>query len=494
MKKNKPERKVFDIREHVTIDGRPVFDSVTVDPETGDLLDYEITSELQEQIEAKTAAATQMLTDMANGAGPDAEAAREAYREAVKMSAKVREAVQSVFNADTRQVLHDLIDKLQPIQDALNELEVLQPYIEEELKKPEYGGVTLEELLNEITPAQLLELPQDSILFKAMEAARSARASALLVIDTHKTDVLNTPVDRVNFLAWNNFKETGDQIAFNLMSITDKRNPERCDMDITMQYSLTFDSDPNIKTTKELNHYDRRLMQAADTLFTNDTSGQHIFLTGDIFRAMGGKGVISANQRKKLNESLTKQGTARIYMNNKAEAKHYKYPHIEYDGNVLNFERIRVKYNGQEVEAIHFLRRPVFMELSDGRGQVTVIPIKVLQSSVSQTDDNLRIEDYLLHRIVRAKNELRALLDQQQKKYTQDRQRKIKEAAKLTILLNTFYDEIGRGKSKKDLKQRAVKTAERYLKHYISEEGGHYISSYKVEEDRIIISLPAEYN
>jgi hypothetical protein len=211
---------------------------------------------------------------------------------------------------------------------------------------------------------------------------------------------------------------------------------------------------------------------------------------GDIYRAMGGKGDIG-NRRDRLNDSLTKQATARVYMDNAAEAKHYNYPHIEYDGNILYFERIRVMYNGQEVEALHFLRRPVFMELADGRKQITDIPLKVLQSGVSQTDDHLRIEDYLLQRIARQKNDLRKLLDQQAKKYTQERQRKIKEARQLTILLDTFYAETGKAKLKKDLKQRAVKTAERYLKHYVSPAGGQYISDYKIKDDRIIITLPA---
>jgi len=470
----------------ITLDGEQVFSDIKTDPVTGDLLGYEITPEMQAKIEAKTAAAEQVAKDIANGEGPNANEAREALKQAQAIAEQTREAVRSftrnIWTAETREHLRKVVN-------ALDELEALKPYLEAELKKPEYNGVLLDDLLKDITPAELLTLPEDSPLYKAIEAARSARAEALPVIDTHKTNTLNTPVDRVNFLAWNSFKETGEQIAFNLMSERDKGDPARRDLNITMRYSLSFGNDPNIKTTKELNHYDRRLMQAVDTLYTNDASGQHIYLMGDIYRAMGGKGDIG-NRREKLNNSLTKQATARVFMDNADEAKHYNYPHIEYDGNILYFERIRVIYNGQEVEALHFLRRPVFMELADGRKQITDIPLKVLQSGVSQTDDNLRIEDYLLQRIARQKNDLRKLLDQQAKKYTQERQRKIKEARQLTILLDTFYAEIGKAKRKKEIKLRAVKTAERYLKHYRSDAGGRYIDSYKINDDRIIITLP----
>lgn len=471
----------------ITLDGEQVFSGIKTDPVTGDLLGYEITPEMQAKLEAKTADAQQLLKDIANGEGPNASEAQEALKQAQAIAERTRAAVKeftrSIWTEETREHLRKVVN-------ALDELEALRPYLEAELQKPEYNGAKLNDLLRDYTPAELLDLPEDSILYKAMEAARSARAEALPVIDTHKTNTLNTPVDRVNFLAWNSFKETGEQIAFNLMSNRDQGDPARRDLDITMRYSLSFGADPNIKTTKELNHYDRRLMQAVDTLYTNDSSGQHIYLMGDIYRAMGGKGDIG-NRRDRLNDSLTKQATARVYMDNAAEAKHYNYPHIEYDGNILYFERIRVMYNGQEVEALHFLRRPVFMELADGRKQITDIPLKVLQSGISQTDDNLRIEDYLLQRIARQKNDLRKLLDQQEKKYTQDRQRKIKEARRLTILLDTFYEEIGKTKKKAIVKSRAVKTAERYLKHYVSPAGGQYISDYKIKDDRIIITLPA---
>ena len=48
--------KVEGVSAHVggaTIDGQPVFDKVIVDPETGDLLDYELTEEVQEQVREK---------------------------------------------------------------------------------------------------------------------------------------------------------------------------------------------------------------------------------------------------------------------------------------------------------------------------------------------------------------------------------------------------------------------------------------------------------
>lgn len=493
------DRKTLDLqelKEKFTIDGKPAFSEIKLDPATGDLLGVEFTPEVQEKLKGKAQAIKAAAAEIADGTGLKAEEVRAAYKQAQEYAESIKAAANEVLNntlsKETLTQWRDMLEQARPVMEALDELSALEPYIEAELKKPEYNGATLDDLLKDLLPRDLLQLPEDGLLYKALQAARAERAKALPVIDSHRTKTLNTPTDRVNFLAWNNFKETGKQIAmaFDLRSERDKNDPAKSGLDISMRYSLSFGDDPNIKTTKELNHYDRRLMQAADTLYTSDASGQGVFLIGDIFRAMGGKTEPNSTQRRKMNDALTKQGTARVFMDNATEAAHYKYPHIEYDGNILNFERIKVMYNGQEVEAIHFLRRPVFMELAAGRKQITDIPLKVLQSGVSQTDDHLRIEDYLLQRIVRQKNDLRELLDQQDKKYVTNREPKISKARKLTILLDTFYEQIGKADKKKDLKQRALKTAERYLDHYRSDAGGRYIDSYKITDDRITITLP----
>lgn len=491
------DRKTIDLqelKEKFTIDGKPAFSEIKLDPATGDLLGVEFTPEVQEKLKGKAQAIKAAAAEIADGTGLKAEEVRAAYKQAQEYAESIKAAANEVLNntlsKETLTQWRDMLEQARPVMEALDELSALEPYIEAELKKPEYNGATLDDLLKDILPRDLLQLPEDGLLYKALQAARAERAKALPVIDSHRTKKLNTPVDRVNFLAFNSFKETGDQIAFNLMAERDKRDPARQDLNISMLYSLRFE-DTSIKTSKELTHYDRRLMQAVDTLYTNDASGQHIFLIGDIFRAMGGKKEPNTTQRDKMNDASTKLRAATIFMDNAAEAAHYKYPHIQYDGSVLNFERIKVMYNGQEVEAIHFLRRPVFMEFADGRKQLTAVPMKVLQSGISQTDDHLRIEDYLLYRIARRKNFVRGLLDQQEKKYTTSRQKRINKARELTISLETFYEQIGKADKKKELKTRALQTAERYLKHYQSDAAGRYIDSYEINRDDITIMLPA---
>lgn len=407
--------------------------------------------------------------------------------------------IAGALNVDTaRDILLEMRETFSVLAAMAEEITELEPYLNtelEKLNKPEYKGKTFYQVFysNDYEAIDIYELYTDpeSDLSKILAAARKAKSADLLDIETYRADKLNMPIDKSNFISWNDFTATDDQIKLkiDMMSEKDRRDPERSLLDISMRYSLTFDNDPNIKTTKNINHYDRRLTQALDTLYE---SGKDICLISEIFYNMGGTGRLGDTQIEKINSSLTKQGTARVYINNKSEAAHYDYPEIEYDGNLLNFERIRVRYRGKEREAIKILRRPVIMEFADQRDQITAIPMKVLQSKISKTDKNLRIEDYLLHRIARRKNDINELQEKQKGKYTKDRQKKINQKRELTILLPTFYEQTGNADKKSNVKQRALNTARKFLDHYKSEAAGKYIEDYKIDAERIKITLPIQ--
>ena len=480
---NKPN---IDLREiKLTAAGDPL----PIDPDTGKIDVDKLTDAQRAEFEAAAKQIAAASAAIAKKMQPAVNALNAIIEQNRKLTESIKKAA-GVFQSDKmRELLESIRTDLLPMQELFDEIDALEPYIKAELQKGEYEIKTFDDLM-QYTPGELLELRNDptSDIYKLFEAAAAARAVALPVISTSRTDKLNTPGDRFNFLAWNDFEATDGQIRFNMMAAADKRNPERQQRNISMLYSLSFADDPNIKTTKELNHYDRRLMQAIDTLFTTDPDDQHIYLIGDVFRAMGGTSKkLSDTQRDNINNSLTKQGTARVYMNNKTEATEYNYPEIYYDGNILDFERITATYNGQEATAIKVNRRPAMMEFADKRKQMTAVPLRVLQSGISQTNNHLRIEDYLLYRITRQKNAIAKLQQEQQKKYTQTRQKKIREESELTILLDTFHEYAGTAGKHKNTRNRAEETAGRYLEHY---ESCGYIAAFEIKADRIIITLP----
>ena len=70
----------------------------------------------------------------------------------------------------------DISQKLQEvIEDHLQEIRELLPYLEQELKKPEYGGKSLEDLEAEAPRDDLGIAADDSLYMIALDAARTAR-------------------------------------------------------------------------------------------------------------------------------------------------------------------------------------------------------------------------------------------------------------------------------------------------------------------------------
>lgn len=518
-------RRVIDLSEIRTADGQPVFASVTVDPETGDLLDTELSPEMQEALTARykeiAEAAGSMITQNAEAIKKASEAAKKILTPAVQaatatakftaaiktqtdqLQAAIKSITDNFLTDETRDLLQKIRENLQPIAEMFDELQALEPYLQAELSKPEYAEA-IEELrqheeaddrlkemhpfnviLHTMTPGDLLELLQDhdSFIYKAWEAARLAKdADKETEIQAYKADKLDLPTDKLNLFAWD-LRETKGQIKFDL-------SRAGSDDTATALFSLSFDDDPNITITKEINHFDKRVMSACGTAFA---SGYPIISATGIYYAMGNTGKPAQKHIDKINDTLTKLDMAKVFVDNTIEAGTYNYPKFRKEDRLLHFKRVSRIVNGKTTDSIiQILEEPVLMTFARQRKQISAIPIKVLQTPARRTNNYYQIEDYLLWRIAQQKNVVNKLRDQQKKKYTQHRQGEIREAAKLTILLKTFYERTGNAKKDNTGKKRARNTAEECLKHYISEAGGCWITDYEMTNDRIIITLPTK--
>lgn len=440
-------------------DDGPIFSEIKTDPETGDLLGYELTPEIRAKIEAKTAEIQQTAEQILNGSGPNAEQAREALKQAQAIAQRQKNAVndlwgRSVWTEETREHLRKVVN-------ALDELKELTPFIKAELKKPEYNGATLEGLLGDISPADLLDLPEDSVLYKVLQAARAAHGDAAH-IDVTRAEIVEYPLDKPNSYIWNLLeKDTGGQIAltFNML-------PKRPALQATAIYSINFDDlGDDLKITKRLTPFDKRVYIAASALFN---AGNDVITLSQIYYAMGYTGKPSAYNLKKINDACSKMTGAKILFDNKPEAEALDgYPHFKYDGPLLPFERITAIANGQITEgAIKLFREPPLMSFAKQRQQVTTIDVKLLQSPVDKTDANLSIDDYLIERISKAK------------KSKGDSEK---------ILYKTLYERANITTKKQ--KQRAPKKIEKYLEYYQQQK---FIKKYTVKNDGIIVYFEGE--
>lgn len=313
--------------------------------------------------------------------------------------------------------------------------------IKEELKKM----TDIEELMKSEPFQTILERVEDRLKEKYPTLEVTTGERLLPSIAGKRIKCLDFPVDKVNFKIWDILGEdTKGQICYiSAESELDKRRGKQ----INILYAIDFENiDKAVSITRRLTPYDELVYIAISTLFS---VGNDYMTTAQIYNAMGCEGRPSKYDIDKINNAITKMNGARIYINNleEIEAK-YKYPVVKYDGSLLPMERRSVVINGQLAEAaIHIFREPPLMSFARGRKQITTIDRKLLASPLSKTDQNIRLQIYLIDRISHIKN-------------------KKKKKISNKILFETIYKETGINKEKPKQRQRTPEKIKQLLDHY----------------------------
>lgn len=306
---------------------------------------------------------------------------------------------------------------------------------------------------------------KDKALSFYPEAPLQISKEELLKITAAAPDVIDYPLDKVNDDLWSAFAEGKDndgqlQLFVDTANKAQKKQGNKAIVLLAIDFSALGDA---VSITKKLTHYDKLVYIAAAAVFNN--SPDNIGTVSQIYHAMGYTGRPSQSDFKKIMDSLTKMGTARIYIDNKPEIKINKgYPTFTYDGPLLPFERITISVNNNITDAaIHYFREPPLLNFARGRQQITTISRLLLESPISKTEANLAIQDYLLEEIAHMKNN---------KKFSRK------------MLFETIYTNCNIKTAKQ--KTRAPEKIKRYLNHY-KDRG--WIEGFKETEDGITILL-----
>lgn len=273
--------------------------------------------------------------------------------------------------------------------------------------------------------------------------------------------LISYPLDKPNSNIWNFLAAADPNGQLKLDIVTSKKGSKR---DAIVYYGISFDElETGLRITKQLTPFDKRVYIAAAALFNgrNDTIS-----ATQIYKMMGNSGKPKKEQLQKINDSLTKMGAARVYLDNTQEVQvNKKYTHFKYDASLLPFERISAYINGQLVDsAIHLFREPPLITFARERGQITSLTRQLLESPISKTDANLQLEDYLLERIGHMKNP--------------------KSKAPRKMLYATIYERCGI-KSRMQ-RSRAPEKIRRYLDHY---KKCGWIQGYTEAADGVTIEL-----
>ena len=307
-------------------------------------------------------------------------------------------------------------------------------------------------------------------------ASSTEGSKPTISITTKPIDKADFPIDKINSNVWkllegvksgqygftwnDEFYEVDEEtgiinVGINVASGTDKRKSKA----VPVTYCIDF-SELEGSITKKLEPYDKRVCIAVAALYN---MGYEVMTLQQIYNAMGNRGKIGSTDKKKLNDSITKLGTAILHLDNRLEADVYNRYEFIYDGAVIIMERVQALVNGQIAEsAIHVFREPAPISFAKERKQFTTIEVRLFDSPISKTSTNIQLEDYLIERIS-----------------------KIKRSSGKTsnkILFDTIYKQAGITEKKQ--KQRAPKKIEKLLEHY---KNCSFIKGYSIESDGIKI-------
>lgn len=312
-------------------------------------------------------------------------------------------------------------------------------------------------------------------IYKAVKAARQAledkekstqpqkKPVNIPDVSSLKLEKIGYPTDKVNCHLWGNLR-IGKQTILKAESDRDRARGKRADI-IAM---LNFEELDGVKISRPLTIYDKRVFIAVANLVNE---GQYIITPTQIYRAMGSPTTTKLNQtdKEKILESLSVLVRARVFIDNTTEAKLYGYDQIKGDFPLLAASIVTAYVDGQLTEgALEIAEFPKLFQFSIDRGQITTVPIKLLESPINKTKANMTLEDYLIRRISQMNNPNKKVPNK--------------------ILLSTLYEQCGITERKQ--RSRLVNDKlPKLLEHYVKTG---YIKSYTLDDKSITIISPTK--
>lgn len=318
---------------------------------------------------------------------------------------------------------------------------------------PKSQECTNEALLDLVCKAKFDDsgvLAQDSerqLLVNAMKLRLSFRTSPIA-----KTLY---PMDKMNAVTYGRSVEDYEKtLEINVAS-------KKSDKAINVTYSVNFEA-LDASVSRSLSHFDKQVCIA---LAAHYVAGNNVVSLSQIYTAMGNTGRPSQKQIAKIGESVDKLAKTEITIDNTEEAIAYKGRKKVVDKEMIIACKRRDAYiNGHlTVGAIFLYDLPAPIRFARDRGQIITLDLKVLQSPMNKTEENLILQDYLIRRISRKGDPRR-------------------------ILISTLLSKLGvQGIRQK--KWRTLEKAKALLEYY--KEIG-FIADFKLEPDAICIEQPVK--
>lgn len=403
-----------------------------------------------------------------------------------EQDAQIKTMLDRIFEA-----LCENVERIPEWLEDYEELEALEPYLVQELEKPEYQEMTALQLINASTDDAGQLIP-GSPAARALEAARIAREAGNLLPKLQSAGTVkyfqspNTPLS--NALSGDSKGELIGAGALNIPVMAMGRKDE------TTIYALaTLENMEGVTITgKPWSDYDRAVHDAAYTI-AKDRIKRNLppIATSDmIYRQMTNKRAgeyVSPQQRGAVTKSIEKQRrNIRVSVDASDEMKRRK---IEVNGKkvtkfvqddfILPARKMEIQAGGETVTAYLF-GNMILGEYAQLTGQITTIKTELLDikevgkngeigASIANTESRIAIKGYLLRRIKQAEHDYKEYQGRR-KKYEKDKaagkdpKRPAKPNSNI-ILFETLYNSV-EIKAKGSSRTNAQKYIEQVLDYW----------------------------
>ena len=275
-----------------------------------------------------------------------------------------------------------------------------------------------------------------------------------------------TPIDKVSNKAFEGVLNSAEPIAVEVI----KKAKSRKEIYTFVMIDIAELEGVKINGRRELTAFDREVHDAIITLYVE--GGNVLITVNMIYQMMTGKkdAHCSPKQAQAISDSITKLMFSHAIIDASQEAKLRGLDKAKYDSNLLNAKRLTVSANGQTVEAIKMLDTPILYDYAERRNQIGRFDVKLLDSPVNKTEENIVLDGYLRRRILGMKG-----------------------SSKLspTIKYDTIYKQLeisaGSESSLRNKKMKIRNNVKKILDFY-KEEGfikGYVENSHKAEKNKI---------
>lgn len=322
--------------------------------------------------------------------------------------------------------------------DYYKEFEQLEPYIIEELKNPEYGGRTLEDLSGAIGVDENGNPTEEGLLWdRAIAAARLAKTIADSLPQLQSTGTpkyYSSPnTTLANALLGNT--EKGELIGAGAVDLPVLSVGK--DKEVTIYVDATIENTEGITLTgKPYTEYDRAVHDTVVSIYEDrlKTGDPAVFTSDMVYRTMTHKTnaeYVSPQQRAAVTKSINKMATnIRVHADYTAEMKRRG---IKANGKpvdsfvikdfLLPAKEVNISAGGKQVTAYLLRDEPILLTHAKHNGQLITVNGKLLDIqeidangnltgvSLTNNDSRISIKSYLLRRVEVMRNDEKRAAD-----------------------------------------------------------------------------------